>query len=163
MAEEEDIDVQALSQEKIKAMMKRDPNFIKRLITQLDKQMANMMTQKKLKQDQMLADQAEIDKIDGMIKSHVQPNLEKLNESIKSKTDLRNHAAKELANQTENLKKMERDAAALISSIRTKSTKLNRTMASQHLEATRGFSSSVSTSTLIKHGTSLKTKTQALE
>ena len=105
--------------------MQSDPNFIKRLIGQLDKQMGGMVESKKKRLEQIEKDQAEIDQIDSMIKSHIQPNLDKLNESIKYKTELRDNLKKELELQTENLKKMERDAAALISSIRTKATKLN--------------------------------------
>lgn len=82
-------------------------------------------TDKKKKLEQIEADQAEIDQIDAMIKSHIQPNVERLDESIRNKTELRDHLVKELAQQTDNLKKMERDAATLISSIRSKATKLN--------------------------------------
>jgi len=80
---------------------------------------------KKKRLDQIDADQAELDQIDSMIKSHIMPNVEKLDENILKKTELRDHVAKQLAEQTESLKKMERDAATLISSIRTKATKLN--------------------------------------
>ena len=105
--------------------LQSDPNFIKRLISQLDQQMGGMSGDKKKKGEQIAADQAAIDQIDAMIKSHVQPNLDRLNEGIRQKTEMRDNLVRELALQTDNLKKMERDAAALISSIRTKSTKLN--------------------------------------
>ncbi len=71
----DEIDVKALSQDKIKQLMKGDPNFIKRLIGQLDKQMEGMVTQKKAKADQIAADTLEIEKIESMIKSHVKPHL----------------------------------------------------------------------------------------
>ena len=105
--------------------LQSDPNFIKRLIGQLDKQMSGMVGEKKKKLEQIEKDQAEMDQIDAMIKSHIQPNVDQLNQSIKYKTELRDNLKKELELQTNNLKKMERDAAALISSIRTKATKLN--------------------------------------
>mmetsp|Transcript_6741 Transcript_6741/g.14877 ORF Transcript_6741/g.14877 Transcript_6741/m.14877 type:complete len:202 (-) Transcript_6741:482-1087(-) len=149
-AEESTIDVSKLSHDKIKQLMRGDPKFIERLISQLDKQMHNMMLQKVQRQEQIAADLKEIEKLDQIINSHVKPNLDRLNESISAKTELRSSVAKQLDDQTNNLKAMEREAAALIQSARTRTTKLMRATASQRLEEARGFSATVPTSTLVR-------------
>jgi hypothetical protein len=91
---------------------------------QLDSNMAKMMEQKRRRQEEIKADQEEINRINEMIKSHVTKNLERLDESIKAKSELRDSVAKELESQTNNIKQMEKDAAALIGSIRSKTSKL---------------------------------------
>ena len=95
------------------------------LLLDLMAEMSCHLADKKKRFDQIEADQLELDQINAMIKTHIMPNVEKLDENIRKKTELRDHLTKQLAEQTDNLKKMERDAAALISSIRSKATKLN--------------------------------------
>jgi hypothetical protein len=50
---------------------------------------------------------------------------DRLESSIREKTVLRDHLAKQLQEQTTNLKQMERDAANLISGLRSRVGKLN--------------------------------------
>lgn len=104
-----EIDVSALSEDKIKQLMRSDPRFITRLINvgpgtkcilatlhaccmdnggklvactcmhwsmqQLDKSMHGMMAEKTRRQEQIRADEAELEKLDTMVKTHIQPNL----------------------------------------------------------------------------------------
>lgn len=65
----------AQSPDKMKQLMNSDPKFIGRLINGLDANMGKMLLQKKARLDEIAADQAEIDRIDAMIKSHVTPNM----------------------------------------------------------------------------------------
>jgi hypothetical protein len=50
-------------------------SLLRCLLQQLDGQMHKMMREKKARQERIAKDKEEIDKIDGMIKTHVQPNL----------------------------------------------------------------------------------------
>ncbi|KAG1680393.1 hypothetical protein FOA52_015484 [Chlamydomonas sp. UWO 241] len=157
-----EIDVGTLSEDKIKALMATDPRFISRLITQLDSNMGKMVERKRKKLEEMAAWQAEMDKLDHMISSHVQPNINRLTTQVAEKIALRDASAVKLGEQKTNLVKMERDAAALISSIKGKTSKLMKNTASQRLEELRGFSTNVPTTTLVRGGaTGQRTKSSA--
>jgi hypothetical protein len=76
-ANEGDVDVAELlsKTDKIKVLMRRDPRFIGRLITQLDKHMHAMMFEKHQRLEQIRADEEALAKIDATIASHITPNL----------------------------------------------------------------------------------------
>ncbi len=63
------------SPDKMKQLMNSDPKFIGRLINGLDANMGKMLLQKRARMDDIAADQAEIERIDALIKSHVTPNM----------------------------------------------------------------------------------------
>ncbi|GLC55314.1 hypothetical protein PLESTB_000971500 [Pleodorina starrii] len=94
----QDIDVVQLSKdpEKIKILMKRDPKFITRLITQLDKSMHALILEKMRRREAIAAAEKEIEQINETIRTHVKPNLERLDSSIVTKRELRDNLAKEI-------------------------------------------------------------------
>lgn len=147
-----DIDVQSLSQERIKQLMKADPKFIQRIIGQLDKSMHNMVMQKQKRLEENAAAQQEIDQINESIRTHIQPSLDRLDTSIRSKTDLRAHLTQQIEVEFTNVKNLEAGARALIQRSRHTAGKLMRTTASQRLEEQRGFSSTMPTTQLVKAG-----------
>lgn len=55
--------------------MSADPRFIARLIQQLDAQMHAMQDEKKRRESSIYEDQAEMDRIDKEIKTHIQPQM----------------------------------------------------------------------------------------
>ncbi|KAG2425834.1 hypothetical protein HXX76_013459 [Chlamydomonas incerta] len=133
-------------------LMKRDPKFIERLITQLDKNMHKMMLQKKAKVDEIAEAEKEIETINSQIKSHITPNLERLEVSIKSKRELRDQVKQQCDAEFAKVKNLEAEARALIQKSRHTAGKLYRATATQRMEEARGFSSSVPTTTLLRGG-----------
>ncbi|PNW73060.1 hypothetical protein CHLRE_14g617250v5 [Chlamydomonas reinhardtii] len=158
-AEKDEFDVKGLNQdpEKIKMLMKRDPKFIERLITQLDKNMHKMMLQKKAKLDEIAQAEKEIETINSQIKSHITPNLERLEGSIKSKRELRDQVKQQCDAEFAKVKDLEAEARALIQKSRHTAGKLYRATATQRMEEARGFSSSTPTTTLLKGGAATAT------
>ena len=125
---------------KTKAMMKQDPKFIGRLIGGLDGAAQKMAEEKRKRNEQIAADQKELDQINAMIASHVSPNMRKLEENIRQRTELRDQLIKSQAEQKASLVSMSTDANSLVRNIMSKTSKLMRDTASQKLEEQRGFS-----------------------
>lgn len=133
-------DAEREKEAKTKAMMKQDPRFIGRLIGGLDGSMKKMADDKRKKQEQIDADQKEIDQINAMIASHIAPNMKKLEENIKQRTALKEQLLKSQAEQKAQLVAMSTDANSLVRNIMSTTSKLTRKTASQKLEEARGFS-----------------------
>ncbi|WIA31003.1 hypothetical protein OEZ86_001044 [Tetradesmus obliquus] len=148
----EELDIKALQgkQDKIKELMRRDPKFIARLISQLDKQMHKMMLEKHKRSEEIKADQAALDKIDTTISTHIQPCLTRLEQDIQYKQALREQVAGQLQGDMQRFKDMEREAAALISKARHANSKLMGKTAQAALQEARGFTATVPTTELIK-------------
>lgn len=158
---DQDIDVANLSEDKIKTLMRRDPKFISRLISQLDKQMHGMLESKQRRVEQMNQDQEEVDKINQIIASHVQPKLNTLNEDIKHKTALREHLQKQLDIEMANFRNLEREAANLIQKARITGGKLMRNTASQRLQEARGFNATQPTTALLRESSKKQSPSKA--
>ncbi|GLC44716.1 hypothetical protein PLESTF_001766500 [Pleodorina starrii] len=148
----QDIDVVQLSKdpEKIKILMKRDPKFITRLITQLDKSMHALILEKMRRREAIAAAEKEIEQINETIRTHVKPNLERLDSSIVTKRELRDNLAKEIDASLGNVRNLEAEARALIQKTRHTAGRLMRNTATQRLEESRGFSASAPTTTILK-------------
>ena len=132
-------DAEREKEAKTKAMMKQDPRFIGRLIGGLDGSMKKMADEKKRRQEQIDADQKEIDQINAMIASHVTPNMQKIEQNIQTRTALKEHLIKSQADQKAKLTTMSTDANTLVKNIMSKTSKLTRETASQKLEEARGY------------------------
>lgn len=151
-AEEPALDVTSLHQDKIKELMGRDPRFITRLITELDKSMHSMMLDKEKRKQAIKADQEAMQKIDDTVAAHIKPNLDKLTAGLAAKKQLRDEVQQQLNSSLNNFKDMEREAAALVQMAKHATGKIMRTTASQRLQEARGYTATVPTTTLIKSG-----------
>eukprot|EP00878_Enallax_costatus_P033225 GHUV01036626.1.p1 GENE.GHUV01036626.1~~GHUV01036626.1.p1 ORF type:complete len:161 (+),score=62.02 GHUV01036626.1:313-795(+) len=151
MAEEE-VDIRELQgkQDKIRELMRRDPKFIARLISQLDKQMHKMMHEKHKRMEEIKADTAALQKIDDTIGTHIMPCLTRLEQDIAEKQQLREQVAQQLESDMDRFKRMEREAAALISKTRHINSKLQAKTAQAALQEARGYTSTVPTTELIR-------------
>jgi bifunctional N-acetylglucosamine-1-phosphate-uridyltransferase/glucosamine-1-phosphate-acetyltransferase GlmU-like protein len=129
---------------KTKAMMKQDPRFIGRLIGGLDGSMKKMAEEKRKRQEEIDADQKEIDQINSMIASHVAPNMQRLEDNIRQRTALKEELIKNQADQKAQLVSMSTDANKLVRNMMATASKLTRKTASQKLEEARGFSMTTS-------------------
>lgn len=136
--------------EKIKILMRRDPKFITRLISDLDKNMHAMMLEKHKRMQHMVDAQKEIEQINEQIKMHIKPNLDRLEGSIKSKTALRDHLTAQIDSEFGKVRDLEAEARALIQRSRHTAGKLMRSTANQRLEEARGFSSSTPTTAILR-------------
>ncbi|KXZ41431.1 hypothetical protein GPECTOR_472g397 [Gonium pectorale] len=133
--QDEDVSQLVKDPEKIKVLMRRDPRFIKRMITK------------------------EIEQINETIRTHITPNLERLNTSIASKSELREHLTKQIDTEMGNVRNLEAEARALISKTRHTAGTLVRKTAVQRVEEARGFSVTTPTITILK-GSPSATKTK---
>ncbi|GIL67230.1 hypothetical protein Vafri_20666 [Volvox africanus] len=148
----QDLDVAQLTKdpEKIKILMRRDPRFITRLISQLDKSMHTLLLEKMRRQEEVAAAEKEITQINETIKTHIAPNLERLNKAITTKTELREGLAKQIDASMGNVRNLEQEARALIQKTRHTAGQLMRNTATQRLEEARGFSASAPTTAILK-------------
>eukprot|EP00877_Chromochloris_zofingiensis_P004964 jgi/Chrzof1/14469/Cz09g03320.t1 len=150
--EADDINVKELEgkKDKIRELMSRDPKFIARLITQLDTQMHKMMREKYKRSQAVKEDQEALTKLEAVISTHVTPNLEKVNDDLQQKQQMKEQVQKQLDAELANLKNLEREAAALISRARHASGKLMGKTASDSLQEARGFTSTTPTTQIIR-------------
>ncbi|GBF92174.1 hypothetical protein Rsub_05256 [Raphidocelis subcapitata] len=150
--DEGEVDVAGLlnQRDKIKTLMRRDPRFIGRLITQLDKHMHKMMAEKHERLEQIRADEEALATLDATVASHITPNLERLEVTIAEKTAQRAAIEAALAQQLSNCRDLGKEVSALVSRARHTSSKLRSKTASDRLQEARGFTSTVPTTQLIR-------------
>ncbi|GMH39626.1 hypothetical protein BSKO_07524 [Bryopsis sp. KO-2023] len=149
-AEENELDVGDMDDNKLSELMKRDPKFITRLISDLDKSMHKMLGEREMRRQRIERNLAEINRINGEVDAHIMPNLSRLREDVKSKKELSEHLKKEIGKQGLTFTNLERNAAALLRKATHSSRGITRTVASNSLQETRGFRCDIPTTTLIK-------------
>ncbi|KAG2493954.1 hypothetical protein HYH03_007884 [Edaphochlamys debaryana] len=139
----------AADPEKIKILMRRDPKFITRLISELDKSMHKVLREKAKRKQEIEDAEKEIEKIDEEIKTHITPNVARLESAIASKSALREHLKQQCDSEFNKVKNLEAEARALIQKSRHTAGKLMRNTAQQRLEEARGFNTSQPTTALL--------------
>lgn len=116
----------------------KDPNFIRRGISALDKIMAHVTQKKMNAMNQIQADTEAIKWLDEEIGSY-QPKLDKLKKDIVEKEKQRESTVKELDNCKVAINTMLLDASKVAKKVMQKDRSLSRSMASASLREARGF------------------------
>lgn len=144
-----DVDVESLTGDRIKYMMK-DPNFIPRMIRQLDKTMHGLMLERYERKQQIEKDKAAIAEIDHIIKMQVDGNMSKLHSHLDMSRTLKSTATKSIAAETQKLSSVNDEALSLLRKVRNANTKLTSQLASITQQNTKGFSTRVPTGEIIR-------------